>query len=155
MVHPGTGHRALATRIAAGTLSLAGIRLLVLAVGRADVLNREMAVEGALRQVREVVDLHDLVVIMLICTPLPWPQDTPSEARKLYHTSVMLKELCSSDGNVQYVKATQNFVSLEGVNPQFIDQDGLTLEGRASFVRLISGKINCGQLRKLYQKFKQ
>ena len=70
MVHPGTGHRALATRTAAGTLSLAGIRLLVLAVGRADVLNREMAVEGALRQVREQASWSGGYHVDLYATPL-------------------------------------------------------------------------------------
>ena len=155
LVHPGSGLLELANRILLGNLDIQGIKVIVLAIGHAEVLNRAVNVEQAIMACREAVNLQDPAVIMLVSTPLPWPTDGPMQARKLFRTTTMLKLWCPINTNLQYIRATQEFVTLEGINPAFIDQQGLTKAGQLQMKRLIFGKINCVQLRREYQVLKK
>ena len=85
-------------------------------------------------------------VIGLVATPLPWPLDQEKEARKLFRMTIMLKEYCEGS-KFKYVWATQEFVSLTGVNSAMVDDKGLTDLGRSTINRLVTGKIECGRLR--------
>ena len=58
----------------------------------------------------------------------------------------MLKEYCGESSQFSYVRASQEFVSLTGVNCAMVDDSGLTDLGRNTISRLVLGKIDCGCL---------
>ena len=155
LVHPGSSFLELVNRICLGNVDLHGIKVMVLAIGCAEVLNQSVNVEKAIMACREVVNLQDSAIIILVCTPLPWPIDGSMQACKLFRTTAMLKMWCPINTNLQYIWATQDFVTLESVNLAYIDQQGLTKAGQLQLKKLISGKINCAQLRREYQFLKQ
>ena len=66
--------------------------------------------------------------------------------RKIFHTLVMLRHFCEPDSTWQYIRATQDFVMLDGLNPVFIDSSGLTQAAVQCFDRIITGKIKCSKL---------
>ena len=150
LVHLGTSYKELAADIKRGKVDLKWFRILVLAIGRADVIDRNASVQQSLMAVREVVNEQDPAIIMLVCTPLPWPLDGSETARKLYRTSLMLKEFCQSNTTLQYARFTQDLVTLQGVNQDLITEDGLTKHAIELINRLLLGKIECGQLRQEY-----
>ena len=151
LVHPGSGYAELAEGIARGQVSLFGVRILVLLIGRADVLNREVAVQDSLMRVRDAVNARDPAIIMLVGTPLPWPLDEEKHSRKLYRTTVMLKGLCDAGSTLQYIRATQDCVTLKGVNRLMVDAVRLTAEASANISKLIVSKIECSKLHQEYQ----
>ena len=102
-------------------------------------------------QVREVVNARDPAIIMLVATPLPWPLDGEKVTQKLFCTSMMLRSFCDVNSTLQYVCASQEFVSLEGVNQVMVDQSGLTRAGIQTINKLITAKIECSKLRKEYE----
>ena len=155
LVHPRSSFLELVNRICLGNVDLHGIKVMVLAIGCAEVLNQSVNVEQAIMACREVVNLQDSAIIILVCTPLLWPMDGSMQACKLFRTTAMLKMWCPINTNLQYIWATQDFVTLEGVNLAYIDQQGLTKAGQLQLKKLISGKINCAQLRREYQFLKQ
>ena len=84
LVHPGTGYSQVARDIMSGRLSLDQAKVIVLLVGRADVLDWSVKVQENLMQVRRAINARDPAIILLACTPLPWPQDSEAICRKLY-----------------------------------------------------------------------
>ena len=150
LVHPGSGYREFAQRILQRKVHVNGYKVIVLLIGRADVLNRQIAVDASLLQVREAVNEVDPCTIIMVGTPLPWPTDQVNVVRKLFRTTAMLRQWCQPHTTLQYTKATQSLVNLEGLNPQYICDDGLTLAGLLNLKRIILGKIACARLRDEY-----
>ena len=150
LVHPGTGYKELACEIMEGNLTLDGIKVLVLAIGWSDVLDRSCRVQDSLLAVRAAVNHIDPAIIILVSTPWPWPTDDEKIARKLFRTTMMLREICDNKSTMQFVRASQEFVTLSGINLAMISSKGLTPETAAVFERLVTGKIDCGRLRYEY-----
>ena len=90
--------------------------------------------------------MQDPAIIILVCTPLPWPHDEIPFVRKLFRTTAMLKEVCEKDSTLQYVRATQDMSTLQGVNRALITNEGMTLAGKHQIAQSLLGKINCGRL---------
>ena len=121
--------------------------MVVLAIGQADVLNRQIAVQDSLMQVWEAINGVNSAIILLVCTPLPWPTDEEKQCHKLFRTTLMLKEFCTPDSTLQFIRATQEFISLQGLNSVYFNNYRLTVAAAKTMECVVSGKINCGKLR--------
>ena len=69
VVHPGTSYQELADGILSGKVSLSQVKVLVLLIGRSDVLNCQRKVQESLRRVEEAVEEVNPGVIGLVATP--------------------------------------------------------------------------------------
>ena len=67
-------------------------------------------------------------------------------ARKLFCMTPVLKAYCAGKPSIEYCRATQDWVSQQGVNLNFMSSKGLTMAGKQQFCKLVLGKINCGKL---------
>ena len=152
LVHPRTGFKNLAVYL--NTCSLREIKIIVTMVGQADVLDRQVSVQQSLQEFREAINEQDPAILWLLCTPLPWPSDSAAVAHKLHCMTGMLKAFCHGKSTVEYSRATQDFVTVDGLNPAFIQDCGITPAGLQQIHRLVVGKLNCGWLREKYQEFK-
>ena len=103
LVHPGTSYASLAHDIQDGSLSLSGVKVLVLAIGRQDVLDQNVWVQDSLMRVRSTINAVEPAVTILVCTPLPWPTDRQQVMREIFCTSVMLRHFCEPDSTLQYI----------------------------------------------------
>ena len=116
-----SGYAEFAWQILQGAVQLRGIKVIVLLIGRADVLNRAVMVGPQIEVVRAALNKVDPAIILLVGTPLPWPLDPPPEvAWKLFRMSAMIKVFCHGRPTLEYTQATQEFVTLEGVNTTFV-----------------------------------
>ena len=146
LVHPRASYRQMTREITQGQLNMSGFKIVVSLIRHADILNRTVPVETSVLQLREAFDLVNPAVILLMGTPLPWPGDQPQVVRKMFRTTTKLKTLCNGRPTLEFLCATQEFVTLNGINPVYMDSHGLTLAARTVLVRLINGKIDCGRL---------
>ena len=138
-----------------GTLSLQGIKVVVSLVGRADVLDRGQPVAPSVLKFREALNRVDMALLLLVGTPLPWPGDQEQVVRKLHRTTGVFRALCHGKTTMDFIKATQHFVSVQGVNLAMVGPQKLTTAALQSLDKSIMGKINCAKLRHKYQELKQ
>ena len=152
LVHKGSGWRDVIQQIRTGGLIVAGYKILVVLIGRAEVLDRSCSVEMVLQQLHDVVSLQDPAIVLVLSTPLPWPTDGPQVARKLFRTTAVLKAFCHGKASVEFSRASEQLVTLEQVNTTLVDMKGLTEHGAGLIAMLIDAKINCSRLRLKYQE---
>ena len=155
MVPPRSGYRTLAQQVTSGELLVQDFKIIVCLFGRADIIDRSVRVTDGVMQFGDAVKARNPACVMLLLTPLPWPGDAAPIARKLFRTTSVLKALCHGNTNMDFLRASQHFVQLEGVNESYVQGRGLTLAGQRLLVKLIRAKIDCGQLRARYAQLAQ
>ena len=151
LVHKGSGYADFAKLISAGGVPLKQYKVIVLMIGQADVLDRSVLVGTQLDKVRVALNRVNPALLLLVCTPMPWPGDTHDVAHKLHRTTGMLKALCHGKPTMEFSRVTEDLVTLEGVHEAFVDGQGLTLAGQELISRLVLGKIACGKMRDKYE----
>ena len=152
LVHNGASYRDVAEMITFGKIGLEQTKVLAVLVGRSDVLNCTKKFNLQLDQLVEAVHRLDPAIIILLASPVPYLTDGPDVARKLFRTSNLLKAFCHGKPAVDYLRATQEFVLFDQLNPQYINSQGISIQGLAMIKRLTLAKINCGKLRQRYQQ---
>ena len=154
LVQKGMGYCELASEIAKGGVLRSNTKILVMAIGRSDVLNRQFPVLEQVQAVRQAVDDWNPAIIMLLVSPVLWLGDGMTVTHKLGCTTPVLKAFCSGKPNMEFSRATQGLVGPDGINPRWMGDQGYTVEGLLHIKNLIVGKINCGKIRQKYFKLK-
>ena len=154
LVHKGASYTQLAQLITTDTVNITGFKILVIFLGRTDVLDRSKTVEESLDLVRQAVKDKDPAMILLVATPVPWSSDGAQVARKLFRTTQMLKAYCHGKATMEYLRASQEFVTIDNINPLFMNTQGITFEGLKKIRSLTLAKIKCSKLLQKYDELR-
>ena len=111
--------------------------------------------EGSLDLVRQAVKDKDPAMILLVKRHwFPWSTDGAQVARKLFRTTQMLKAYCHGKATMEYLRASQEFVTIDNINPLFVSTQGITFEGLKKIHSLTLAKIKCSKLLQKYNELR-
>ena len=148
LVSKGSGYGQLMKEIRQRDIDLMDVKIVVVLIGRQDVLDRSEPYLDRVQRLVQVIHRIKSTVVVLFCSPLPWPGDSEVVARKLFRTAPVLRRYCRQQGPlVQYSRAAQQLVAIDGVDTRLLNHVGLTTQGVQLIQRLIDGKIQCSKLR--------
>ena len=102
LVQKGTGYCELASKITKGGVLRSNTKILVTAIGRSDVLNRQFPVLEQAQAVRQAMDDWNLAIIMLLVSHVPWLGNGRTVTHKLGCTTPVLKAFCSGKPNMEF-----------------------------------------------------
>ena len=152
MVPKGSGYFELAKHITAGSLLVQGYRILVIMIGRAEVLDRSMPVQASLQILLDAIARIDGAIVVVFTSPVPWPDDDVRITRKLFRTGAVLKAFCHQRENCVFSRAADILTTIMGINHLMLNPQGITDEAVAAISKIIKGNIQCLKLRQLYNK---
>ena len=150
LVSKSTGFFELSRQVSSGSLLIKGYKIIILLIGRGDVLDRSAQVTQRLQSLLDAVARVDAGIKVIVTTPLPWPTDEERITRKLFRTGAVLKAFCKGKSQVSFSKITQCLTNQHGIDSSMITRRGLTTPAKQILSKHFSGKISCEQLRLRY-----
>ena len=151
VVSKGEGFLDLRNLITSGRLLIRGYKVMVILLGRVDVLDWQSSINQKLQALVEAIHAREPGLAVCFATPPPWPQDSVRVTSKLFRAGAVIKAFCKGHGLLHFTRACADLTWRGGTNTMLINSLGLTKFGYLTVQRALANKICTGELRSVVQ----